>query len=73
MTKKEILKKYVWEQDNALEGIFWPLEKRLRVADELYQRLWFFSPYKCKPFVKSFRSFKEYEKWKKKQKNPWFW
>ena len=71
--KLAILKKYVWEKDNALEGVFWSLKKRLQVLDELYQRLWLLSPYKYKPVVKSFKSFKAYEAWKKNQKNPWYW
>lgn len=71
--KKQILEKEVYEKDNALEGVFWSLKKRLQVLDELYQRLWLLSPYSYKPFVKSFGSFKEYETWKKRQKNPWHW
>lgn len=71
--KLAILKKYIWEKDNALEGIFWSLKKRLKVLDQLYQTHWLLNPYKCKPFVKSFGSFKEYEAWKKRQKNPRYW
>ena len=71
-SKKALLKKYVLEKNNALEGVFWPLKKRLQVLAELYQRALLLSPYKIQPIVKSFRSFKEYEAWKKKQKNPWY-
>lgn len=70
MDKKKLK---ILEINNALEGVFWSLKKRLKVLDELYQQFCLLTPYKCKPFVKSFNSFKEYEAWKKKQKNPWYW
>ncbi|MBI2335672.1 MAG: hypothetical protein HYU97_02785 [Deltaproteobacteria bacterium] len=61
-----------FESNNSLEGLKWSVEKRLNVLEELYQRYWLLNPYPFKPLVKSFNSFKEYEHWKKKQKNPWY-
>lgn len=65
--------KKVLEVDNALEGIFLSLRERLKLVSDLYDRFLLLTPYRYKPFVKSFDSFKQYEAWKKKQKNPWFW
>jgi len=62
----------IWERNNALEGVFWPLKKRLQTVSELYDRYLLLTPYRYKAFSKSFRSFRDYEKWKKKQRNPWF-
>jgi len=64
VTKREILK-------NGLEGIFWTPQKRLKVMEKLYKELYLRKPPRYKPFVKSFNSFKEYEKWRKRQKDPW--
>lgn len=60
------------EVDNSREGIHWSIKKRVRVLAALYDQFRLLTPYTYKPFVKSFKSFKEYEKWKKKQSNPWF-
>jgi hypothetical protein len=65
------LKKLV-EQNNALEGVFWSLKKRLEVLFYLFDQYLLLTPYKYKPFVKTFDSFEQYESWKKKQRNPWF-
>jgi len=63
----------ILEKNNALEGVFWTIRQRWDTIEELYKRLLLFSPFRYKPFVKSFSSFVEYERWKKKQKNPWLW
>ncbi len=61
------------EKNNALEGAFYSLKKRLKTLDELYQQYCWLTPHKLKPFVKSFNSIRDYEAWKRKQKNPWYW
>lgn len=68
--KRQSLK--VFERDNALEGAGWSAKKRMENLLELYKRYVLLTPYTYKPFVRSFKDFGEYEKWKKKQKNPWF-
>lgn len=60
------------EKNNALEGVFLPLEKRLEILDELYEQYKLLTPWKFVPQHKSFDSFSEYEQWKKQQ-NPWYW
>lgn len=57
----------------ALEGRHWPLRKRLRTLAELYERFTRLTPYRPRPFTKSFSSFGDYARWQKKQKNPWYW
>ena len=50
------------------------LESRLREWAQLTERYLVLTPFAHpKPFTKSFSSFEQYEKWKKKQKNPIFW
>lgn len=70
--RKGLYKKDVLEKNNALEGFFWPLKKRFSVMESLFQRYRLLTPFKFKPFHKSFTSFKEYEAWTKKQTNPWY-
>ena len=65
------LKKII-EVDNALEGVFWPIRKRLQILSGLFDLILSLTPYHYKPFTKSFDSLKKYEAWKKKQTNPWF-
>lgn len=64
--------KRIVERNNALEGVLWSLKKRFEVLSYLFEQYLLLTPYKYKPFVRSFDSFKKYEIWKKKQKNPWF-
>jgi hypothetical protein len=45
---------------------------RLREAERLFADFAELTPYKFKPFVKSFDSFDEYERWKRAQTNPWY-
>lgn len=61
------------QKNAAFEGVLWPFKKRLKVLNELYTRFVKLTPWKFEPLVKSFNSFSEYEKWKKRQKNPWYW
>lgn len=62
----------VREIDNALEGAFWSLKERLKILLELSEENLWLNPFKPSPLVRSFSSFKEYESWKEKQKNPWY-
>lgn len=71
LTKKQ--KELILEKNNALEGLFWSFKKRLHILNSLYLQFKLLTPYKPQPLVKSFDSFEDYEKWKKKQKNPWYW
>lgn len=45
---------------------------RLREAERLYADFVELTPYKFEPFVKTFNSFDEYERWKRAQTNPWY-
>ncbi|MBI1883083.1 MAG: hypothetical protein HYS08_02625 [Chlamydiae bacterium] len=48
-------------------------QERVRLAESLYQEIVHIQKKRFKPFVKSFSSFEEYEKWKARQKDPWLW
>ena len=63
--------KGIREHNNALEGVFWPLKERLFTVSLLYDTFLKLTPYRYKPFVKSFKNFTEYAQWKKEQRNPW--
>jgi hypothetical protein len=45
---------------------------RLFEAERLFADFVELTPYKFKPFVKTFDSFDEYERWKRAQTNPWY-
>lgn len=45
---------------------------RLREAERLFADFVELTPYGFKPFVKTFDSFDEYERWKRAQTNPWY-
>lgn len=45
---------------------------RLREAERLFEDFRALTPYRFTPFVKSFDSFKDYERWKRAQTNPWY-
>jgi hypothetical protein len=45
---------------------------RLFEAERLFADFVALTPYKFTPFVKSFDSFDEYERWKRAQTNPWY-
>lgn len=49
-----------------------PVAERLFAAERLFQEFKALTPYRYKPFGKSFESFDEYERWKRAQKNPWY-
>ena len=45
---------------------------RLAEAERLFQDFVELTPHKPRIFVRSFRSFEEYERWKRAQVNPWY-
>jgi hypothetical protein len=45
---------------------------RLREAERLYADFVELTPWPFTPFVKTFDSFAEYERWKRAQTNPWY-
>lgn len=45
---------------------------RLFEAERLFADFVELTPYRFKPFVKTFDSFDEYERWKRAQTNPWY-
>ena len=48
------------------------IKERIILGDQLIRSGEKLNPYpRYEPFVKSFSSFKDYEKWKKRQRNPW--
>jgi len=71
MTKK--LKIPLFDKDQLLKDLKKTPTERLKEACALYDRFEALTPYPFKPVVKSFSSFKEYEKWKKQQKDPRYW
>ena len=44
----------------------------LAEAERLFADFKELTPYPYRPFVRSFSSFAEYERWKRAQKNPWY-
>ncbi|HEY2953731.1 MAG TPA: hypothetical protein VGK89_00605 [Candidatus Eisenbacteria bacterium] len=46
--------------------------RRLFEAERLYLDFRELTPYRFRPFVKSFDSFRDYERWKRAQTNPWY-
>jgi hypothetical protein len=45
---------------------------RLAEAERLFADFVELTPYRYTPFVKSFDSFADYERWKRPQTNPWY-
>jgi hypothetical protein len=45
---------------------------RLAEAERLYRDFVALTPYRFTPFVRSFDSFDEYERWRRAQTNPWY-
>jgi hypothetical protein len=41
-------------------------------AEALFQEFARLTPYRYEPFVKTFDSFDEYERWRRAQTNPWY-
>jgi len=46
--------------------------ERLREAERLYADFVQLTPWPFTPFVKTFDSFDDYERWKRAQTNPWY-
>jgi len=46
--------------------------QRLFEAEQLFRDFVELTPYRFRPFVKSFESFEDYERWKRAQTNPWY-
>jgi len=44
----------------------------LAESEALFRDFVRLTPYRFKPFVKSFDSFDEYERWRRAQTNPWY-
>lgn len=45
---------------------------RLEAAEALFRDFARLTPYPYRPFVKSFDSFDDYERWRRAQTNPWY-
>ena len=45
---------------------------RLAAAERLFADFCELTPYRPRPFVKTFDSFADYERWKRAQANPWY-
>lgn len=45
---------------------------RLKEAEALFRDFADLTPYAFRPFVKTFDSFEEYERWRRAQTNPWY-
>ena len=45
---------------------------RLRLAEDLFRDFKALTPYRFRPFVRSFDTFDEYERWRRAQTNPWY-
>jgi hypothetical protein len=45
---------------------------RLAEAEALFRDFVTVTPYRYRPFTKSFDTFDEYERWRRAQTNPWY-
>jgi hypothetical protein len=45
---------------------------RLEASEALFRDFVALTPYRFMPFVRSFDSFDEYERWRRAQTNPWY-
>lgn len=45
---------------------------RLAEAEALFRDFCELTPYRFRPFVRSFDSFEDYERWRRAQTNPWY-
>jgi len=45
---------------------------RLFEAERLFRDFRALTPYRFRPFTKSFDSFRQYERWRRAQTNPWY-
>jgi hypothetical protein len=46
--------------------------QRLVEAEALFRDFARLTPYRYRPFLRTFASFDEYERWRRAQKNPWY-
>lgn len=70
---KKILAKEITLRDPA-DGSYLSLQERVVLGEELYRQSVRLNPFpRPKPFARSFESFERYEKWRRRQKNPWFY
>lgn len=54
------------------DGTHLSIRKRIFLCEEMVRASEKLTPFRrYRPFVKSFDSFQEYEKWRKNQTNPW--
>jgi hypothetical protein len=47
-------------------------EARLDAAEALFRDFCELTPFRYRPFVRSFESWDDYEKWRRAQTNPWY-
>ncbi len=60
------------DPENPADGSRLSVPDRVRQAEEIIQFAEKINPYpRYRPFVKTFKSIRDYEKWKKQQTNPW--
>ncbi len=45
---------------------------RLAEAERLFEDFKELTPYRYRPFARTFTTFAEYERWKRAQTNPWY-
>jgi hypothetical protein len=45
---------------------------RLAEAERLFEDFRALTPYRFRPFTRSFATFAEYERWRRAQTNPWY-
>jgi hypothetical protein len=46
--------------------------RRLFEAERLFQDFKELTPFPFRPLARTFASFREYERWRRAQKNPWY-
>ena len=46
--------------------------RRLFESERLFEDFRELTPYRFRPLAKSFASFREYERWRRAQTNPWY-
>jgi hypothetical protein len=48
------------------------IRERLEASERLFRDFCELTPFRYRPFVKSFTSFASYERWRRAQTNPWY-
>jgi len=56
----------------AAAGVPRSAAARLELAEALFRDFERLTPYKFRPFTKSFESWDAYERWRRAQTNPWY-